>query len=480
MTRSMIMKSHSDRGEYEHAISIDSSHSQHKPWITANSKLHFLSLVEVQLIPLCLAIGPSSDVQSLDQGTHDWFTQAIWPQEVGAVEAGSFVEPWWRNPCRQSDRGLLLKVQGEREPQKKLTKVTEVLIYATVGSHNASDLTVRTSPSPGPVDRVRQPLFSTSLPPIKLLALPLCSAILQRIPSNLPSPEVLEEGQAHFLPDKEKVYDGHAKRRNISLLFEDATKKRRNIKHKGGESVAKFMAMDRPASQQGLSQPQIEVEEADPALKTHLGHRKTLSRAKSDGLLSNRASTVRPLSSGKRSSLHRVESAYTPREDAQSPQTANDILEQNKAALSKMVMAGMRLHGLQQRQRTTKVARSRSSSVIGGLPTDENEDREYKLVYHQTFKAVMFAFRMHCDTRTLNQEAMREMVDKLLDTFCTDPMSTRPGISGFSPDHNGQDVVAENPFDLPSSSAQAADQINEWSAPPTKKRKPVASFEPPG
>jgi hypothetical protein len=70
----------------------------------------------------------------------------------------------------------------------------------------------------------------------------------------------------------------------------------------------------------------------------------------------------------------------------------------NKEALSRVVMAAMRMHGLQQRKKT----RSRRASVAPGGEESQSlseeaeaeepaKDEEFKLMYHQTYKGAAFA-----------------------------------------------------------------------------------------
>lgn len=55
--------------------------------------------------------------------------------------------------------------------------------------------------------------------------------------------------------------------------------------------------------------------------------------------------------------------------------------------------------------------------------TKEHGD-EYKLVYHNTLKAVVFAFRRQIAQVALQTQvgALQERVDVLLDLFCCDPL----------------------------------------------------------
>jgi hypothetical protein len=71
----------------------------------------------------------------------------------------------------------------------------------------------------------------------------------------------------------------------------------------------------------------------------------------------------------------------------------------NKDALSKVVMAAMRLHGLQQRKKS-RLRRASTALDAGEFQQSNAEedaeevarDEEYKLVYHQTYKGAAFAF----------------------------------------------------------------------------------------
>jgi hypothetical protein len=74
----------------------------------------------------------------------------------------------------------------------------------------------------------------------------------------------------------------------------------------------------------------------------------------------------------------------------------------NKEALSRVVMAALRMHGLQQRKKN----RSRRESIAPGAEDgrdvdaetaaeDAAKDEEYKGMYHQTYKGAAFAFVSH-------------------------------------------------------------------------------------
>lgn len=112
-------------------------------------------------------------------------------------------------------------------------------------------------------------------------------------------------------------------------------------------------------------------------------------------------------------------------------------------------MAGMRLHGLSQSkskstkpQQTLQQPQRRSSLAHSILATkqespgptstsnERKKDEEYKLIYHQTFRGATFAFRTHISSSPLqpHTETLREVVDKLLALYCSDPLAN--GLAG--------------------------------------------------
>jgi hypothetical protein len=124
----------------------------------------------------------------------------------------------------------------------------------------------------------------------------------------------------------------------------------------------------------------------------------------------------------KRSGLSRVKSVSTLPDKA----TVDTVENRNKELISRIVMAGMRLYGYSQ----SKSRRSRSGSVSHDNHESsdaQQSDEEYKLLYHQVFKATCFTFRRQISDMALlgQSEALRETVDKLLAVFCTDPLQNR-------------------------------------------------------
>lgn len=98
----------------------------------------------------------------------------------------------------------------------------------------------------------------------------------------------------------------------------------------------------------------------------------------------------------------------------------------------------------------------------------EDASDEYKVIYHQTFKAATFAFRRQVSTLPLGQETMRDVVDRLLVLFCSTTSALHNGTGNFEAPGT---VVQGNSdvFDLPSSGAPFEPTSRVCSTPTTRK-----------
>ena len=361
---------------------------------------------------------------------------------------------------------------------------TEVLVYAAVIQNTTALPTPPRSSSPTPPDKDTAHSLNEPETLVKVYALPLCSNIIGRadvfmqscppIPTDSPS-----AGEICFLPHMHDpapvTQPPPQKRPSISMLFDDATKKRRKIRGRGGESISQAMAgIDRPASQHGIPENQ-EI----PHPQQNDLRRKSLSRAPSTTPITSSASS-RPtsrsgaLANGKRSSLHRVESAITHHDSPALSDADGSCAQENKAALTKVIMAGMRLHGLQQKKKPLNKSQGPSQMILNtetDTVVNEAED-EYKLVYHQTFKAATFIFRKHLNAHLVSQETLRDVVDRLLTMFCTDPMVVdgAPDVSEFQGFETNAGLPSSSPFDKPSSQARSSNVATGWNTPTVKKR----------
>ena len=466
-------------------IHLHSSKIASKSLIEPNARLRFLALVDLTRIPLYIAAGPSLNVQTDNETAVEWLTSHLLSEHVEQDSDGMASNAWGFGLTKQSACGILLKVETDKRRGAPTMRATEIVLYTSTDSSRVELPTPPASSSPALPDHTHPHSHALHQDIIKVYALPLCSGLVRRAQqaSGLCSPPPEHEGQAFYLPDATAKNES-SKRQKMLSLFEDATKQRKRLKGRGGESVAQAMAsIDGPTSQHGLlSQiaggPQVQGEE------NGLSKRERLSRVSSTHSL--QLDSVRPVSrsgalvQGKRSSLHRVESALSLRNGSVIPDVDNVFNETNKAAMAKIIMAGMRLHGMQQQKKPSKEASkpikegsnpslARNASSLAGPGNFEDAEDEYKLVYHQVFKAAMFAFRAHSHVKAIDHEVMRDVVDRLLDLFCTDPLSATLGNAGFAQGFvNPQGFSSA--FDLPSSSAPPGTTNAVWSTPKTKKR----------
>ena len=393
-------------------------------------------------------------------------------------------EPWWSQWEGQSKNGILLRVGAEKEEQNGIRGIiTEVLLYAAVAQVDPTLPTPPVTSTPTPPNEDIQDTSHVGGKTVKVFALPLCSNIIHtarqsQILCPPTSAESKSTGQAYFLPhphdSTQLSHPAPQKRQSISTLFDDATQKRRKFKGRGGESISQAMAgIDSLPLQRDL-QEKHEVSQ----LRENDQRKKSFSRSSSitpvPGSEPPRPVSSGPLANGKRSSLHRMESAISPRDSPTLSDADGSYTQQNKAALTKVVMAALRLHGLQQKKRPRsksqlpdQVTLHTKTSVI----VNEAED-EYKLVYHQTFKAANFTFRKHFNAQPISQETLREVVDRLLTIFLTDPMDADRalGVSEFSELDANNGHPSSSPFDKPSSEAQYSNIANGWNTPTVKKR----------
>ena len=448
-------------------------------------KLHFLSLVEVARIPLYLAAGPCCDVSTTSQTTTRWLNANLLDYEEAELHGDVSRGPWWSHPGMQSENGILLSVvDGDEKKHGIWSAVTEMLLYAAVTYTGPAQPISPASSSPAPAVKDLKDAPDQSGKIIKVFALPLCSNVISLANEQLktcpPTPTDPQSAlQAYFLPythdSLEATQVASQKRQSISTLFEDATQKRRKLKGRGGESISQAMAgIDCLHSQQAPREKQ----EA-PQLQQNDLRRKSLSRAPSMTAVagpghSRPTSRSEPRADGKRSSLHRVESIMSPRDSPTLIDADGSYAQQNKAALTKVVMAAMRLHGLQQKKRPQTKSEQPSQVTLHtttGVIVNEVED-EYKLVYHQTFKAATFTFRKHLNAYLISQDTMRDIVDRLLTMFCTDPMMVEHATNhgGFPDPEFSDGLPSSSPFDKPSSQARSSHMTNGWNTPTVKKR----------
>jgi hypothetical protein len=341
-------------------------------------------VIDTSKVPLSFIVGPTHDVWTTDEATKTWFADHL--NSAPQLSA------------KRSCVGVLAEVGSQPNDSEKALGVTEVLFYTM--SMSAYDTV-------GDGD----PVFT-------IKAVPLCSGTASYLPSPPLSPRLSDQDlDAQLLPPREDLRAGalakEKKRKQVSEVFDEATERRRKARRKGGESVAAAAAsqfngvniltghkkpkapqrtQEQPADNAGnkpFPEQSMPVNMLRPRSRTgsisgysHEQPHRVLSRSPSMSSEVRPASRRGPIDNiSKRSSLSRVSSLTE----------AVSTEDRNKEAISRLVMAGMRLYGLQQRKKPNHSRRA--SEINGQVPQNPTpQDEEYKLIYHQTYKGAVLSF----------------------------------------------------------------------------------------
>lgn len=331
---------------------------------------------------------------------------------------------WWTNARAQSPIGILVKVDAE-EARSNGPRITEILFYGTIAA--AAQGALPTPPSSSPDMPHTQP---EQLPELKVHALPLSSDHLYQdtlsgIPPLSPALGATEfrcEVDARFLPPLQAPQNAPDSPKRKRDIFDEAAKARKKARDKGGEGVSAAAAKTHEVQHAIGHRKSLSIDTKTvpfPDSRPNSAHG-ALARPPSRPLSrsSSISSDTRPLSRkgaleghSKRSTLSQVATIPLQPEEP-------TIETRNKEALSRVVMAAMRMHGLQQRKRS----KSRRNSVAPGVEMEQvseeavaeeaAKDEEYKLIYHQTYKGAALAlvrFRLfrtaHVTRLTRNSES---------------------------------------------------------------------------
>ena len=438
--------------------------------------MSFSSILILQDIPLSCLAGPVLDVFSTSQSTESWFAEYLLGNTNesesdgnGTTETSKSQAPWWARGCEQSDLGILLRVDDHAIITRSGLEVREILLYAGIsGRRKEAEETLLTPPgSSSPTRLPENPVnIEKNIPrTVRIYARLLYSGFPWICDGDTPPPSTgsNETVEAQFLapPNGESVVTSHVeqtttKRRKVDALFEEAARENKRSRKRGGGNVAHVMAKgDHPSPAlfpHGLKEMTLADNEYSSAVNSQPGVdaptvKKTLglSRSKSVSSLrdfgesrpSSRHSNPAINDIQKRSSLHRV-SSMTDQDGASSStvEAMSTVETQNRNALTRVVMAGLRLYGFQPKKKPLTNLPNQPS-----LSTDNDE--EYKLLYHQTFKAAAFVFRRQIAVDCLGQPALREVVDKLLGMFCVDPLNEAQVSESFT--QATVNVAEENP-----------------------------------
>ena len=425
--------------------------------------LSFSAFTDIQDIPLPCLAGPILNVYTTSQVTEDWLgkyllndTYEYESDEDDAVGTPETRAPWWAQGREQSDLGILLRVDGHASVTRFRLQVEKILLYAaipgTIRKGQGSLFTPPGSSSPNMNPDTSRTSGNGNDEPkaVQIFARLLYSGFpwSRDAAAPLPFTDTMIADEAQFLtpPNLDPQVTSHVpqeniKRRKVDALFEEAARENKRSRKRGGENVAHIMAKgDRPSlvlfphglrelsrgdSHDGtIADPQAPLNA--PTIRRNLSRSKSISSLRDfeDSRPSSRHSNPAVNDVQKRSSLHRV-SGMNAQDDAPAPSPTTEgpsrMEAQNRNALTRVVMAGLRLYGFQAKKKPLALTTDHPTSAA-------DPDEEYKLLYHQTFKAAAFVFRKQISVQWLSQPVLREVVDKLLGMFCVDPMKEeQPG-----------------------------------------------------
>ena len=448
--------------------------------------------MQVAKLPLHIFVGPELDVYTSVDATELWFNSCMINNEIGGHDesGGDYAPPevWWDRGYRQLDLGVLLKMDGEHPACQARPGATELLLYTTVSDSmvksQKSLLTPPRSSSPDCFDRSAD-ASTRSIRSARLHAR-LISSNLYYILNEFDSTSGTSSGEdpantARFLtPPLESFYSGPPlqKRQRLETLFDNAARENKRSRKRAGESLAKVMAGTDVASWRSegkLAEPQVHSNGfkclSFPTIQDQSRPTKisALSRSQSFGSIQD-LDTIRPISwtgssaPPKRSSLHRAASASHD-STSPAPDSSDSLEQQNKTALTRVVMAGLRLHGFQPKKKPAhiKEAVGDLSCAVSATRIDQAslDEEEYKQLYHQTFKAASFVFRNRSAGQIISQDVMRETVDRLLTLFCNDPMQPSP-MGDTQPGSSKTKLnISQHVFDSPSG-ANIRDEAKDY------------------
>ncbi|KAF2454516.1 hypothetical protein BDY21DRAFT_353127 [Lineolata rhizophorae] len=432
--------------------------------------LAFLAFVNTYDIPPATYISDRLEVTTSTPETAEYFQSNLVERCPENMDPEC---PWWNRRSRSSPISILTEVtlsddacgegEGDSGPQY-VANITNVLFMAVTPEieYNLKDLEDETSNSGAAFassSAATGAHSSTSASDdeqleIRIVAQPMSDDVLiaAELLKSLPVPDQPGPGQDSFgvsfclwcLNSPRLLCPLHTSGNDDAVstddeeqpsscppqssVFDHAAEQRRKAKRRGGLSISAAVAA---SSQQATGIPSLHS--PSPRVTSSPGaplHARPSSRSPSVSLppgsavgQSTGASASRPQTSRGPSGLTRVESVTAGEEE--SPATALEA--KNKDAVSRVVMAGLRLYGMQPRSSRRKKSLVTGNSVNAAQEEeDRRKDEEFKLVYHQVYKGAVFAFRAYMRTIPLQQHTdhVRETVDQLLAIFCSDPMAS--------------------------------------------------------
>jgi hypothetical protein len=360
-----------------HLFSTDSSNTIKA--FQGFSKLQYLSEIVVSAVPFAIVAGPSYYVWTEDEETTEWLSRHLLKEPPLESSNQS-----WFDISIESYSGLLFRPEYDDAKVPELLPVTELLFYATRGS---------------------EPKENDQTPCLNVLALPLCSHQIKQSTLVTPSPtsngvksQSRESDCATGFFLSEFSYITPPIKNGAKDIFETANELRKKAVRRGGAGIQAAAAgvfqarllvghkkvkptpiLDSKVLRFDTSSPGgAAMSLQSPAL---LNIKQPLRRSPSLPLSARPQSRRESQDLVARTPLSRSASVFDPSLPGEST-----LEKSNKDIVSRLIMAGMRLHGLQLRKKSEK------EKDGTGNADDQKADDEFKMIYHQTYKAVIFAF----------------------------------------------------------------------------------------
>ena len=413
--------------------------------LSLKANLRLIDTICTSNIPLYLIAGSPLEIYSENANTQEWLLELLSPhhlQEESSSDVRRQSSDWWVRPGTQSVLGYLLEVESKEDAHvKSLPKLTQLLLYAATLSHGSNEAILPTPPPSSPSTRdipeMREPETLDTAPSIVFRALPICSSASQIACQNKARLALGEHAEPCFIDIEVSQLDhivDQVKGRELTLVFDDAFLQKKKLKRRGGEAVGHFVTDERDRlvlhRDQNSSTKKMRMNDRH-TVNDSLGKGRARQPSRSLSITSALCESIPrppkkqlfPLKQGQSQLQGGHSTVPMPGPPMLDPYT-NEIEQQNKSSISRIIMAGMRMHGLQQKRNATQNT-TLSPDIESALSSHRDEETdEYKLVYHQTFKATTFLFRRQMRSRLLGADDLWNNIDRLLAIFCSDPLNT--------------------------------------------------------
>ncbi|KAK6344231.1 hypothetical protein TWF696_007873 [Orbilia brochopaga] len=428
------------------------------------AQLRVHTVVDGAKVPLWLSCGPSFNVQTASEVTANFFANIFVQQSTKSTSPdGSDDEDDEETvECQPTRRAIVVKVLYDAPPEEtEKPNITELVLYGTL---------TKVAPSPSLDSQTPDAATAFSL---SVYALPLSSRLAkeQKLHAAVKS-EPLEPGKARFLVPI------IGRKRKAGTIFDEYDKKQayyaslppglRRSWHRrsdsfnslkdepdGGDSQKTLLSKSvGPAASNDFRRSVISTSTEDPLFKRDRERSQSVFQtrlrevAAADRPTTSRETSVKPLRgdnifrrSDSFAGITRTSRNQTPdfngtkSEFAASlpPVTitttlpASKIIERNKAAATRLIMASMRLYGFQ---------RARPGEV-----KIESEEEEYKTVFHATLRAVTCSLRHSWSTEVVTVTKLKETTEYLMKAFVGGA-----GLAHGSSDQEEELKEDDNPF----------------------------------